>query len=1181
MTPSPIRNLFAREVSRRIEEVIKVDQDDEAILEEELAEYVVTDSIRGHFREVLDLYAETPRKPHEGVGIWVSGFFGSGKSSFAKYLGLALANRTIGGQGAAEILGSRAADTRTQVLLRSIVETIPTEAVIFDVSTERGIRTGNQSLTEILYRLLLKSLGYASDLDLSALEIALEEDGRLSAFEEKYHEVFQGKDWTRERGKPALAMQHASRVMHELEPKTYPTADSWRESAARRSDITPGDLARRALELMNRRRPGKALLFVVDEVGQFVARDVQKMLALQSVVEQLGKTARGKIWLVVTSQERLGELVGGLDDKRIELNRLLDRFKTKVHLEPCDISEVTARRVLRKTAEAEALLAELFRTHRGRLTDTTRLAADIRLPELTTESFADLYPLLPYQIDLIIEVVSGLRTQGGLVQHVGGANRTIIKLAQQLLIHPEIGLQSQPVGTLARLDLVYDLVCGNISTEVRGKIADIARKVEHPLAPAVAKSICLLQYVRSVHRTAENIAASLHPSITADSRLGEVKAALTALEKAHMVRLGEDGYRIPSPAEDDWERQRASLSPRPGDVHRLQAEIVSSLWQPIPSHSLFDVKLFKAGLFLGGHLLVDADVPFQLMLADAGREYEAHVEEARRRSQSERDSVFWVAAVDETIRRETDELFRSKEILTRRERGVQTKDEGALVAEEKIRQRRHQDELRRLLRESFLAGSIFFQGNDRSPDPEIQDVVRAASRVLAQALPSVFERFGEAAARVGPKDLEALLTSDNLRGLPAVFTNLDLVRDQGGKPVFRTESGPLAEVLARIENRVSYGETASGKFLTDEFSKRPFGWDFEVMQLLVVSLLRAGKIAARSQNKDIESALSVEARNTLPKNNLFRSATFHPRMSQTSMKDWADAAEAFRATFGKEMPEIASAGIVAASLRSEIEDRESGVEEAHAVLRERALPGCDILRAALDQMRAIRAGKDDAAITGFNGCHKELREAIRRSAELVQALPGPRLLDLDRARRVLSSQWPFLRDEPDLGEAVRQDVERLGDILGRETFYREMPALDECARRIEAEFDRRRQEASAARSSAYTKAIESLRATPGWQNLGAPERDRVARDLVPRTRPASDAENIPLLRADVLACPEHLNRAREEMLRLIDGNRIVKVPAASYFAGGIDTVEQLDQALDGLRAECLELLGTGKKILVQ
>jgi hypothetical protein len=120
---------------------------------------------------------------------------------------------------------------------------------------------------------------------------------------------------------------------------------------------------------------------------------------------------------------------------------------------------------------------------------------------------------------------------------------------------------------VARLDQVYDLVEGNIGSEVRAKISAISKELEHPLAQPVAKVICLLQYVKSVHRTAENIAAALHPNVAGDSQLAAVKDALWQLEAANKVRLGDDGYRIPTPAEDDWESVR-SLAMRIGSIRR-------------------------------------------------------------------------------------------------------------------------------------------------------------------------------------------------------------------------------------------------------------------------------------------------------------------------------------------------------------------------------------------------------------------------------------------------------------------------------------------------------------------------------------------------------------------------------------------------------------------------------------
>lgn len=1179
-TPTPIKTLFANDIHRRIEEVIKVDQTDEEIVRDEINEYVVTDAIRSHFTQILEAYRETPNKPHEGIAIWVSGFFGSGKSSFAKMLGLSVANRTVAGESAAERFAHRAGDKKLQVLLKTINEQIPTHVVIFDVSTDRGIRSGNQTLTEIMYGLFLQSLGYAKDLDLSELEIGLEEKGQLARFEEEYKRLFK-KDWATEKGKVAFALSEASRVLHSLDPDTYPMADSWVKAVKNKADITPGKLAERVGELMKRRKPGYSLMFVVDEVGQFVARDVQKMLDLQAIVQQLGVKGRGKHWVVVTSQEKLGELVSGLDDKRIELARLMDRFPLQVHLEPSDITEVTSRRVLSKNAAAQTALGKLFDEHRGRLTEHTRLTADIKLPELSREAFIDLYPLLPYQIDLIIQIVSGLRTQGGASKHVGGANRTIIKLAQQLLINPAVNLADRPVGDLVRLDQVYDLVEGNIGSEVRAKIAAIPKLVEHPLAQPVAKVICLLQYVKSVHRSAENIAAALHGQVGGDSQLASVKEALRALEAAHQVRHGDDGYRIPTPAEDDWERLRNGINPKPGDSHRLYQEVLSAFWQPQPSYTLFETKTFKAGLAIHGREITSGDMMFQVHLAEDGKDFDALAAELRTRSQQERKHVFWAIPLTDAIDRETVELFRSKEMLARKERETKGEDTPALIAEERVRLRRHSDELRRLLKAAALSGRIYFRGNDRSPSDRAVDVGKTAAEVLGQVLPEVFDRFKEAAAKATDvkKGTDALFTAENLQGLPSVFSSLGLLRDEKGKTVFRTESGPLKEVLDRIEERANYGDTASGRYLADEFAKEPFGWDFEVVRLLVLSLLRAGKIEATSKGQTLDTVTGVEARETFSNNNLFRQASFRPKKG-IEFEELVKASEAFRDTFGSEVKELNASSIVA-ELRKEVARNEDTVASALATLTAHRLPGGTVLEDAIGQMKAILRGSEDNAIATFNASHRAIKDAIKRAVELEQVLSEPRLHDLERARKAQSNLWTFLEQEADIADDLRMCATELEDLLQRETFFKELPAIEQHTRALELEYQRRFDEALDARVAAYTKAFDELVKTPGWTEIDEDQQRRLAEPFVRGMKRDETGVTIPQLRADRDACDGRLRAAIAELRRIIDGERVVTVSVASYFAGGIETEEQLEAALDGIREECARLIGAGKKVIVQ
>lgn len=1170
-----IRELFSRDIDRKIEEVIKVDQTDEAILREELEEYVVTKSIKKSYLDILEEYAQRPNQPSDAVGVWVSGFFGSGKSSFAKNLGLALAKRPVEGTNARDLLNQRLNDSKASALFKKIEELAPTDAVIFDVSTDRGVM-GNQTLTEIIYRSFLEHLGYSRDLDIAELEISLEEDGRLGDFLQAYSDTYPGKDWGVQKNRPAFALGQASRVMAVLDPDTFSEPGSWKDWASKRADISPGLLAERCKTLMERRGDGKTLVFVIDEVGQFVARDVQKMLDLQGIVQSLGRVGRGKMWLAVTSQEKLTELVGGLDGQQVELARLMDRFPLQVHLEPSDISEVTSRRVLAKTADGAKRLRELFNSEQGRLATHTRVTADVQLPPLTPDSFAELYPLLPYQVNLIIDVVSGLRTQGGASRHVGGANRTIIKLAQQLLVHPSVALGDQDVGALATLDQIYDLVSGNIPTELRQKIQSIPGDVDHPLAPAVAKAVCLLQFVQNIPATKENLAAALHPAVDAESRLAEVEGALHALVSGHKVREGERGYRIPSPAEDDWEARRAQIVARPGDEIRLLQKTLDELWSPQPSHLFMNTKAFKAGLAFAGKTLQEGDLGIHVSLADPGR-LSDEIEQARARSHTEPGAVFWVAQTDEELSRDVQELFRSDEMLQRRAHQAPAREEATLVADERRRRTRAHDEVKRRLRSALLAGSVFFRGNDRSPSDNARELRPEVEKLLERVLPDVFERFAEGAAKVKAKDLEALLSAENLHGLPSVFGDLNLVVTRQGQDAFNTESGPLAEILARITNRAQYGDPTSGKALSEFFGKEPFGWDFDVVRLATAGLLRAGKVELRSQNQTIESVQTLEAKNVLTNNNRFRQATVRPR--ETIEVDIVSASMHFERIFGRAVQELTPA-IVAQELRKEMTPLAERVRKAVGVLASQGLLGQDPLLAAQSVVSELQAGSDEKVVNAFNTGHKALEHGLGRLKRLEEHLHEAALEQLRAARRALEVEWPALRADGQSDGTLQDPVEAIADILSKETFFNELPALATATQQVQQAHAARLAEAATERAETYNAALAQLEATGGWLELSADLRDEIAAPL--RQRAESDPDGLPLamLRENTLACPGLLKNAVERVHRAVPGDEPAFVSVSQMVHGPLTSEEQLDAALTLLRDRCLESINDGTSVIL-
>src|SRR5207248_592993 len=111
-----VADTLARDLGRKIEEVIKVEQSDDATVRAEITDYVATDRIKRHYRDLLQAIAEAPSAPHEGTGVWVSGFFGSGKSSFTKLLAYAVEDPMVEGRPAAEWFKAQVADERIAAL---------------------------------------------------------------------------------------------------------------------------------------------------------------------------------------------------------------------------------------------------------------------------------------------------------------------------------------------------------------------------------------------------------------------------------------------------------------------------------------------------------------------------------------------------------------------------------------------------------------------------------------------------------------------------------------------------------------------------------------------------------------------------------------------------------------------------------------------------------------------------------------------------------------------------------------------------------------------------------------------------------------------------------------------------------------------------------------------------------
>ena len=1212
-----IREIFAKPIDRTIEEVIKVEQADEKAVLIELEEYIPTDYLREQYVRVYGEIASGPSNPREGIGIWVSGFFGSGKSLFAKILGYTVSARKVGTKTASELFKAKLENPQAAALLDSITTRIPFRSVIFDVSMDRGVRLANERLTEIIYKALLRELGYAEDFDLAELEITLEGDNKLDAFQKKFQQLH-GEPWEKRR-LLGLALNEASAVLHELDRKTYPAADSYVTSVGRgRADIDPNKLARRAYELAARRLPKHALIFIIDEVGQYVSRSVDKMLDLQAVVQAFGVESKNRVenkkavspcWIVVTSQEKLDEVVNALDSKKIELARLHDRFRITVDLKQSDIAEITARRVLDKKAEATKQLGKLYDDNEGRVKEFASLERTSRDATITKDNFVRLYPYVPYQIELCVDIVAGLRLRRGAHRHVGGSNRTIIKQAQELMINPRTRLADAPIGDLVTLDKVYELLyLGNLlPSEVSREIDEVGKNLPgQEMAHKVAKAIALLEPVKDLPRTAHNLAVVLYPSVTSGSILPEVEKAIATLEKAQVIRNSEEGYKLLTVQEKTWDTRRNGLDPREADRNRIKREILNEIFSDpkLRAYRYDELRTFKNSLVVEGETVeADGEIPLNLLLADSAQVRADRLKEARDESNNKREEVFWVVTQTEEIRTLTVEVYRSREMVSEYERLASqqrlTPEESSCLGEEKNRRDSHHRKLRTKMLEAVQAGTGFFQGVQHDATAFGSYFVEVFHKLFDLVVPQLYPRLEIGVLPLHGDEPEKLLTSANLNGLPQVFHNdkpeRSLVVKQSGKFVPNLGADLCREILDHLKKEHAYGNKVTGKMLESHFSGIGYGWERDPIRLGLAVLFRGGAVEVTHQGRKYRNYSEPACRAPFVNNPAFRAASFAPRET-LDLKVLAKAAQAYEEITGKDV-NIEEGDIATAFQQVAAADREILLPLA-ARLQALKVPGAEAASALLEWVEGILEMAPDDCVKTLAGEGKSYQESRKRVGALKALASDENLQILATARRVLSEQWPVLAGhspDPELEKTAKS----LTDALAADNALEQLEKVRQAAEPLANEYSVLYRSTFEKREKAYETAIEQVKGLPEWdaicKDAGVTDLEREGLFLPLKSRVGGKLDlpsgatvcrntraTISQMDSDIAAVEGLTRDVIRRLQQFLEPNeKIERFRVSQHISGKISNEQELDAAMKTLREKLAKLLAQGCKVILE
>jgi len=1217
-----IKDLFARPIDRKIEEVIKVDQADQETVRIELEEYVVTDSILKHYRNMYDEIIQVSKSPREGIGVWVSGFFGSGKSSFAKILGYTVAGISVLGKSAGEIFKENVKDTKISGYIGIINKTLPTHAVIFDVSMDRGVRTAGERITEIMYKALLRELDYAEDFDLAKLEITLEGDGRLDEFISDFQEI-QGKPW-KTRRKLGLAINEAGAVLHALDPKNHPSADSYAKSVgAGRADISANELAKAAFELTARRMPGKSLIFIIDEVGQYVSRSVDKMLDLQAVVQAFGVEGKNRVnqgkaaspyWIVVTSQEKLNEIVDSLDSKKIELARLQDRFRVSIDLKQTDIPEITGKRVLDKTSEAKKVLESLFNANEGRLNTFCKLERSDRTKKIEKDEFINLYPYLPYQIDLCIDIVSGLRLKRGAHRHIGGSNRTIIKQAQEMMINPSTMLAEAPVGTFVTLDKVYELLyLGNLlPSETAREVDRVAKDIPgDETALKVVKAIALLESVTNLPRTVHNIAVVLHPAAEAGSIQKDVEAAVKVLESKQVVRESDEGYKLLTVQEKNWDIKRNELEPKPAERNQIIREVMKDIFSDpkVRNYSYKKLKTFKMKVTVEG-IPVESDghVPLNVFIGEDTSDFAVRCEDARDQSRANDKEAFWTAAFTDEIHKLILEIYRSREMISTHERiaaqGKLTPEEASCLSGEKDRRNKVNRALRSKVVEALQSGTGFYNAVQKDASGLGKTLSDVFHKFMDGIIPYFYPKLEMGVRPLSGKEVEKFLAAANLSGLHDVFyaneNGLNLVAKQRGKFIANLSSDICKEILTYLVKEHKYGNKVTGKMLEVQFLGIGYGWDVGVIQLVLAVLLRGGAVEITHQGRKYRNHNDPACRPPFTKLPAFRTASFAPREA-IDLKTLAKAADRYEDITGKEV-DIEEGAIAEAFKKMAYEDRER-LLPLSAEMKANQLPGVGYLEEHLSTVTGIADMPADDCVRTLAGEGASYRDARNRMSQLEAVVNNDTIEMINKAKHAFYVFWGVLKNY-DHPPEDKEKADKLFGLIDSETFYDHIEEIRQHSAYFTQKYIDSYSEKHDERAGAYNSALKEVKGLEEWDILSKdPSVDDVKREAL--LKPITDrsagelkisetegvCENckatIPQLETDISivdALKSQVIKEIKEMTREPEEEELPgtkKVQSADFFRGTLETEEDVEAFINELRKNLIKIIHTGKKIVLE
>ena len=1096
MTKVPtIQSLFSRELNRPIEKVITYHNHSTAQLKAEVSEYVVTDHIEEEFEKLLTLM-QMALKADDGneIGVWVSGFYGSGKSSFTKYLGLALDRGMKVDDGPfLRLLQNQLRTAPARALFNQVSATYDPAVVLLDLASEMLAGASMEDVSTVLYLKVLQWAGYSEDLKVAELERMLERDGKLAAFEVRAAQNLGGIAWSEVHNQPLVANPIAARLAVEFYPLLYQAPEDFQRLSV---DVKRSEVKRveEMIDLIRRKSGKKHVIFIVDEVGQYVSAKPGLILNLDGLAKNLKRVGGGQVWLFATAQQTLTEDSAVAMFNAPGLYKLKDRFPIQINLEASDIREICYRRLLTKSASGEDAIDRLFSTNGASLRTATQLKdGGVYDAALDRRTFINLYPFLPQHFEILLQLL------GRLARKTGGLGlRSAIKVVQDVLVDRggrnagDRVLADETVGTLATTVTFYDSLRRDIQSSYP-HIAEGVKQVEDrfvgkSLHGDVAKSIAILQILENLPVTSHNIAALLQSSVKAPSLRDHVASVVDELLKDQLLPLGEKNgsLRFLTQAAVTLQREFDQIEYRNGDVRTEFSRAVRNLLTPLPSARLNSVRPVNAGIRLmtGGGQSVALEgerEPIQLhieFVPPSAYEQTRTERENDSRAREERASIWIVGKTDAAVDQLTVMLVRCQKFIDthRSASDPETQEFVRIVSERKDRAG---DELEAKLRGSLFGGSFVAHGGHRPVSELGSDLSEACNAYLGTAAGRIFDQYGEAPVQANAGAAEKFVKT-LLSQVTAADDPLSLIKRTGATVAINGTH----KACVSIKDYLRQNGQVEGRRLLEHFNAPPFGWSKDTTRYLLSALFVAGELRFRIAGQD-HVVKSDESVNALCSNKALGPVGIGQRDEPPDPERLMRASERLRNLTGEDVLPLEDE--LATAAKKHFRTFQHAYGALGMELRSLGLEGANRADELLRDLAEVVQGDGSDAINRLGGLESSLGDSLQWARKISIALANNMRETVTELQQLLH----VLAQLPDTGVPGRLKVSAAGsiadvkDVLAREEFFCEGSTLAGAKKELEQLVSTAVTDLVAEQKALCTSELERWQRSSDWADLSA------------------------------------------------------------------------------------------------